>query len=56
MDTIEWIVWSIYEHAYLSNLGHTWKKYNDIPEEYHSLVKDIPVTTRKSVRGNKPIK
>lgn len=41
VDFMEWIEWDDLESAYMSNLGHTWKKYNDIPQEYHSLVKPM---------------
>lgn len=49
MDTIDWIVWSEYENAYLSNLGHTWKKFEHIPHDYRHLVNSPRPSKRRKL-------
>ena len=51
-ETIQSIEWDDLENAYLSDLGHTWKKYEDIPEEYRHLVKP-PKHVPKNFKANK---
>lgn len=53
-ERVLWIEWDDLENAYMSNLGHTWKKYEDIPQEYHSLVKPMKPTPRR-FRAKNPI-
>lgn len=51
-ESVVWIVWSDRERAYVTNLGHSWKKYNHIPEEYRHLVKLLkPTPTRHPTRS-----